>query len=64
MSTPVEEKLSVGDIDEVLGHWAGKIHTDPDPLNRWAQLNVCDQWLDARNRLRELDDQGFREDDG
>ena len=56
MSTPVDEKLSVKDIDEVLAHWAGKLHVDPDPLNRWAHLNVCDAWLDARNRLKELDE--------
>jgi hypothetical protein len=60
VSTPTQERdkpLTLSEIDEVLRHWAKKIHVDPDPLNRWASLNVCDAWLDARARLRELDDE-------
>ena len=57
MSTPTQERdkpLTLSEIDDVLRHWAKKIHVDPDPLNRWAQLNVADQWLDTRLRLAEL----------
>ena len=60
VSTPTQERdkpLTLGEIDDVLRHWAYKIHTDPDPLNRWACMNVADQWLDCRNRLRDLDDE-------
>lgn len=57
VSTPTQERvLTMAEIDDVLRHWAGKIHTDPDPLNRWAHFNVCDAWLDCRNRLKELDE--------
>lgn len=59
VSTPTQERdkpLTLSEIDDVLRHWAKKIHTDPDPLNRWASMNTCDAWLDCRNRLRELDE--------
>ena len=57
MSTPTQERdkpLTLSEIDDVLRHWAKKIHVDPDPLNRWACLNVTDQWLDTRLRYSEL----------
>ena len=57
VSTPTQERvLTLADIDEMLRHHADAIHKDPDPLSRWARFNVADQWLDCRNRLRELDE--------
>ena len=49
-----EDRLTIGQIDEMLTHWSGKLHTDPDPLNRWAVVLTCDRWLDCRLRLTEL----------
>jgi hypothetical protein len=58
MSTPtVDRRLTLDDIDEVLRHWASKLHTDPDPINRWAYLNVCNAWLDARLAAERNQDQ-------
>ena len=56
VSTPTVEALSIRDIDQALTHWSGKLHVDPDPISRWATLETCNMWLDARNRLRELDE--------
>jgi hypothetical protein len=65
MSTPTQDKeMSVESIDTVLRHWAMKLHTDPDPLNRWAHLKTCDAWLDARNALAKGIDQQPHDDDG
>ena len=61
MSTQAVERdkpLTIHEIDEVLTHWANKLHTDPDPLNRWASLTTIDRWLDARLRLEQLRDNG------
>ena len=57
MSTPpqTKDKLTLGDIDEMLRHHAELIHTDPDPLSRWARVLTADKWLDCRNRLKDLD---------
>ena len=49
-----EDALTVGQIDEMLAHWAGKLHTDPDPVSRWMTILTCDRWLDCRLRLTEL----------
>ena len=56
MTTQAAEQrpLTLAEIDEVLTHWANKLHVDPDPLNRWASLTTIDRWLDARLRLEEL----------
>lgn len=55
MSTPTKDKsLTMREIDEVLTHWSSKLHTDPDPINRWATLETVDAWLDARLRLEQL----------
>ncbi len=48
------QRLTIREIDSALKHWANKLHTDPDPLNRWATLNTVDQWLDCRNRAAQL----------
>lgn len=57
MSTTTTEPLTLGDIDQVLTHWATKLRTDPDPLNRWGHLETCDAWLDTRNALTKNRDQ-------
>ena len=57
MSTTTTEPLTLGDIDQVLTHWATKLRTDPDPLNRWGHLETCDAWLDTRNALTKGHDQ-------
>lgn len=58
MSTPTQDRtLTIHDIDQALTHWANKLHTDPDPLNRWGHLETCDAWLDTRNALTKGHDQ-------
>lgn len=49
-TTSEVERLTLGDIDQALTHWANKLHTDPDPISRWQTLETCDMWLDCRLR--------------